>query len=356
MGLGRTGDQTVPRSSVGPGDRASERDSLRAGAAEPTGTRRGRGREAVLRAAPSIVGTAVAWMLGWTRLALLGATLGLGLVALGMLAPGAARAVDTWNRRAGDVVAQGVGRALSLAAWVLIVIPVWAISGLLRQARELTRSERLEPKWSVAAVSGSFTFRRSFGAPHRPEPQGSLVARALLLLLAALVGAASAVLLWPERTLEQERAAPVVLRPQVFEPEAQERVLAYAFADEPWAKQAIEDAGKMIGEPDPVLGWRGRDRRTTYVNFVDGRRVSYEPEDPTVTVWFFGGSTMFGDGQRDEHTIPSEVARLSEADGLPIRVINFGVASYNNYQGTMAFIEALSLESPPRPGGLLRRS
>lgn len=341
--VGRTGEQTVLRTPRGPG-------AVATGSGESAARARpqhGRWAGALSRAAAPLAVAAVAWMLGRARVAAVAALAGAGLFALGVIAPSAARAVDARVARGAELVARAVGRAMSFAAWLLIVMPVWMISRVLRPGSRRLGSDRSQPAWSPAAASGAFTFRRSFGAPHRPEPRGSLVVRAMCLLLAALLGAGSAVLLWPERTVEQEQAAPVVLRPQVFEPEAQERVLAYAFADEPWAEQAIEDAGKMIGEPDPVLGWRGLDRSTTHVNVVDGRRVSYEPEDPVSTVWFFGGSTMFGDGQRDEHTIPSVVARLSEADGRPIRAVNFGVGSYNNYQETMAFVEALALEEPP---------
>ena len=35
-----------------------------------------------------------------------------------------------------------------------------------------------------------------------------------------------------------------------------------------------------------------------------------------LSVYFFGGSTMFGLYQRDEHTIPSEFARLAQRDGI----------------------------------------
>jgi lysophospholipase L1-like esterase len=41
-------------------------------------------------------------------------------------------------------------------------------------------------------------------------------------------------------------------------------------------------------------------------------------------VWFFGASALFGDGQRDDHTIPSEFARLAEADGIALEVRNYG--------------------------------
>ena len=64
------------------------------------------------------------------------------------------------------------------------------------------------------------------------------------------------------------------------------------------------------------------------VNVRDGLRLSYQSdlaESPnSLDVHFFGGSTMFGTGQRDNYTIPSQVARRAESDGVPIRVTNHG--------------------------------
>lgn len=77
---------------------------------------------------------------------------------------------------------------------------------------------------------------------------------------------------------------------------------------------------------DTYLGYRLDALSRRYTNVVDGARVSYEPTTPggALTVWFFGGSALFGDGQRDEHTIPSEFARIAEEQGIPVEVRNYG--------------------------------
>ena len=76
------------------------------------------------------------------------------------------------------------------------------------------------------------------------------------------------------------------------------------------------------------------------MNVKDRVRRSYAPAladgSRPLEVWFFGGSTTFGfDLQRDEHTIPSEVARLAERSDVPIRVRNYGAPGYTNYQETV---------------------
>jgi lysophospholipase L1-like esterase len=77
---------------------------------------------------------------------------------------------------------------------------------------------------------------------------------------------------------------------------------------------------------DPFLGYRFADEASRYTNLVDGVRSSYQSQAPgtKVSVWFFGASALFGDGQRDDHTITSEFSRLAEADGIPLEVRNYG--------------------------------
>lgn len=92
---------------------------------------------------------------------------------------------------------------------------------------------------------------------------------------------------------------------------------AYAGVD--WADQLqIEEAGV----PD-VETFRGR-----FVNLREGRRVTIEPPQcacPTRRVWFTGGSAVWGVGQRDEHTIASELVRGASAHDLRMEVDNMGM-------------------------------
>lgn len=64
----------------------------------------------------------------------------------------------------------------------------------------------------------------------------------------------------------------------------------------------------------------------------DGIRPSLEVDEPELVVWFFGGSTMFGFGQRDEHTIPSEIVRSPAADGHRIEAVNVGTPTWAIWQ------------------------
>lgn len=304
-----------------------------------------RGRQVLRRAVPPIVLGAAAWWIGAPHLAVGALVAAAVLTVLGLAAPSSAAAVDRAVRRVAERVGHVLARVLLSVVWVVLVLPVWAVSSAYRRLRG--RPTLAAAGWQGVRTDAAASGQRTFEVPFGVAEGGSVLLRLASLVVAVLLGVAAAAHLWPERTVDRVQAAPVVYRPQVFEPGAQAQVVAYAFADEPWGDQAISDAAKTSAIPDQLLGWRGRDVRTQYVNVVDGRRVSYQPEDPTLTVWFFGGSTMFGDGQRDEHTIPSVVARLAEAEGVPIRVVNFGAGSYNNFQGTLAFLDALTREEPP---------
>lgn len=126
-------------------------------------------------------------------------------------------------------------------------------------------------------------------------------------------------------------------------------VTEYAHEDEPWFPDHVRetDAMGVSSAWDPALGVRYGDYAGSTINLVDGHRRTYQPEGEDLTVWYFGGSTMFGLGQRDDHTIPSVIARLAERDGIELRSVNFGAMSTVNWSETQAFAEALTVEEPP---------
>ena len=78
-------------------------------------------------------------------------------------------------------------------------------------------------------------------------------------------------------------------------------------------------------------------------------RTSYQSQAPgkKLSVWFFGGSALFGDGQRDDHTIPSEFARLAEADGIPVEVRNYGRPGVAMWQELQLFEQTVAAGQKP---------
>ncbi len=64
-------------------------------------------------------------------------------------------------------------------------------------------------------------------------------------------------------------------------------------------------------------------------------------------VYFFGGSTMWGEGSRDDYTIASQLARLMNDAGTPIRATNYGQIAYVNTQEQILFERQLALGNVP---------
>lgn len=82
----------------------------------------------------------------------------------------------------------------------------------------------------------------------------------------------------------------------------------------------------------PYVYFRRPPYRGRYIT-VDslGHRVTPQSRTESADkVFFFGGSTMWGSYQRDEHTIPAEAARRAAALGLarPVAITNFGESGY----------------------------
>lgn len=111
------------------------------------------------------------------------------------------------------------------------------------------------------------------------------------------------------------------------------------------AQLATYDEAVVSGFTGPDLA----DVRTPYTNVVDGRRLTWRPpEIPRRTVWVFGGSTAFGLGQRDDHTIASELARAAWADGVALDVVNWGVHGDVHWMEWNRLRDALARgEAPP---------
>jgi lysophospholipase L1-like esterase len=126
-----------------------------------------------------------------------------------------------------------------------------------------------------------------------------------------------------------------------------------AFADAPWYpayRQDIEWITNQAVAFRPIHRDRVADVRTRTVNVVDGVRRTWRPPQCSCrrrTVWMYGGSTTFGLGQRDDHTIASELARIAWRDGIALDVVNRGVPGDLHWQEATRF--AWDLQSGPTP-------
>jgi len=152
---------------------------------------------------------------------------------------------------------------------------------------------------------------------------------------------------WPVvvRTAESDSSRPdAFTRPFEEDP---------AFADAPWARSLridLLDAWKNLEFNAAVGGWSMKDVASEYINTADGQRTTVRPPaslGTPLTVWFFGGSAAFGAGQRDAHTIPSELVGLAARDDIPIEVHNYAVPATVNWQSAMLLVARLEWDRPP---------
>jgi hypothetical protein len=281
---------------------------------------------------PVFAALAVAAAWGWAShsrllpLALCGAALLTTL--LGSVAP---RSFARASVRISEAVAAVLSRVVFAVLGVLLVVVPWLGQRLVRSdpldsssssswLRRARRSVRPQHPWTTES--------RLDGPAAGARFRRRLVAPALLVLgLGAAVGWST--VRSPDETL----------------------VLPAAFTDQPEAAAHLEDMGWFMPVAyDPTDNPRIRDVRSRTINVRDGRRVSWTPPDcdcRRVKLWVFGGSTGFGLGQRDEHTIPSELARLAWEDGYAVDVDNYGVPGDMLLRESQSF--AWELEHRPTP-------
>jgi lysophospholipase L1-like esterase len=126
-----------------------------------------------------------------------------------------------------------------------------------------------------------------------------------------------------------------------------------ANADEPWAGDLADDLADYQAEGvafEPFLVQGPHQFASEHLNTTERERLTYRPVGldggPALRVAFFGGSVVFGIGQRDEHTIPSEFARASEEAGVPVEVHNYGFPRWVAWQ-ELQYVERILAEEEP---------
>jgi hypothetical protein len=100
----------------------------------------------------------------------------------------------------------------------------------------------------------------------------------------------------------------------------------------------------------PLQPHRIGDVKTPLINVKDGVRRSWHPpacDCKRLKVWMYGGSTMFGLGQRDAHTIASELARAAWRDGVALDIDNRGVVGDVHWQEANRYSWDLATYGPP---------
>ncbi|MDG1753573.1 MAG: hypothetical protein P8H65_01190 [Rhodothermales bacterium] len=113
------------------------------------------------------------------------------------------------------------------------------------------------------------------------------------------------------------------------------------YADSPWAETHFVEFNNLETEYYDFIGWRRKafDGETIHIG-ADGIRStapSSEPADSAETVYFMGGSVVWGTGSRDQNTIASIYAR--ETGSV---VTNYGESAWIAQQSTNLLIRLYS--------------
>jgi hypothetical protein len=112
--------------------------------------------------------------------------------------------------------------------------------------------------------------------------------------------------------------------------------------DREYAKEVFKDYNSVKHEYYPFVGWKCKpyNGKTTHIG-EDGYRYHTPPQaggTPEKVVRFFGGSTMWGEGSDDQHTIPA----LFNEKFPQYKVFNHGQLAYNSRQELDALISMYS--------------
>jgi hypothetical protein len=111
------------------------------------------------------------------------------------------------------------------------------------------------------------------------------------------------------------------------------------YAHRNWINTYLQEIQKSEMRYVSFLEWRSKPFEGTAINILPpyGQRRTVGPAKPNMpTVYFFGGSTMWGSGVDDASTIPSQFAQVS---GFPSE--NFGETGYTAHQSLLLLIQLL---------------
>ncbi len=247
-------------------------------------------------------------------------------------------------------------------AWLAVpAVPLVLLAGLIGgpvpALAVAVASMQMAVLWRGSPAAGAAV--RAAIALGRGPGDRSVPALLVLRVLPATVGVAVVLLtvdwamgaLWDGVTGRRSGSDAVVLATADLPPARDERAHSEAYAGSPWVERYFAELEAVPFTYVPFLGPRERSVHGRYINSMGGVRASYEPPgaagEDALEVWFFGGSTLWGEGQRDGHTIPSEVARLAERDGLTLRVVNFGERGYTAFQEFLVFERELARRPSP---------
>ena len=290
-----------------------------------------RGRGGVWgRVVPPVVAAAVLWLLGARTLAVVVLVVGTAVGVGALVSPGFGRGVD----RVVGFIGHWAGRVLTVVLLglfeVFVVAPVSLVAWVFRR----------DPLQTGAGLSGSWAGRDVAADAVLVERPYGFEARRVRGRVGRVVVLVPRVVGWVAIVLVADLLVGSLTRSTGAEVPATAR-LAAATAGEEWFDAYRAELESVTYTKDPFVLSVPVDRTGEFINVVDGHRTTVLPDsvgDDAPLVWVFGGSPAWGEGQRDAHTIPSELATLAADAGSPLRVVSWA------QRGDTVFVEAQRLE------------
>ncbi|MFH1246482.1 MAG: SGNH/GDSL hydrolase family protein, partial [Candidatus Liptonbacteria bacterium] len=124
------------------------------------------------------------------------------------------------------------------------------------------------------------------------------------------------------------------------------------YSGKEWANELVREMDESSAmEFKEYVGWGRKPYHGIYVNVDDnGVRKTWEPPDlpsTSTTIYFFGGSTMWGSGVQDDGTVASYASKILHEQNYPANVTNYGEGGYAFTQEIVKL--SLLLRSGARP-------
>jgi len=121
------------------------------------------------------------------------------------------------------------------------------------------------------------------------------------------------------------------------------RYLLPQYEGKEWVKPLYKEMEELKGEYKEYRGWGKKEYHGKYINIdSNGVRNTWNPNTfqskAPKTIYVFGGSTIWGDGVRDDYTIPSYISKQLNGKGYNFLVYNYGEWAYTFTQGIIHLI------------------
>jgi len=289
----------------------------------------------VIRLVGGLVFAGVLWVLNLRLGAALVVVAVLALSLISIVSPTAGTRIDVGIAKVTAPIARSVATILLAIVYFLVITPASLFLRLFGRDPLISPAAAgpagtwvVKPRSDTTMVRRQFTLEPGASAGTQ-QGRAATAARLLVVMVSALV-----LLMAVDLTLG---TAYVSVR-GALDSDADRRASTAAMVNESWAADYFEELHDVWPNRfawTPLLGLTPPDYEGTYINIADRARATYVAEgegDDATSVYFFGGSTAWGYGQRDSYTIPSYLARLAQDDGRPVRVTNYGQPAWVIWQ------------------------